>query len=153
VREQRRSAVSVAAITAAIRECFADSEVPEPAYAHLIAQMPGNDPDEGCTWPPARDDRDLEPGRLPPPNHWPPTEWRDAGSDLDNPALPSMTAAPGTEITIRDVDPTAGDKSPVDPRLRHTDHGSGILDLPRSRPRSRAARSRPLRLGFRFGWS
>jgi hypothetical protein len=34
------------------------------------------------------------------------------------------------------------------------DHRTGgILDLPRSRPRSRAARSRPLRLGFRFGWS
>jgi predicted nucleic acid-binding protein len=46
VREQHRSAASAAAITAAIREYFADSEVPETAYAHLIAQMPGNDPDD-----------------------------------------------------------------------------------------------------------
>ena len=46
VREQRRSAASAAAITAAIREYFADSEVPERAYAHLIRQMPGNDSDD-----------------------------------------------------------------------------------------------------------
>jgi len=46
VRQQRRSAASAAAITAAIREYFADSEVPEPAYAHLIAKMPGDDPDD-----------------------------------------------------------------------------------------------------------
>jgi predicted nucleic acid-binding protein len=46
VREQRRSAASAAMITAAIREYFADSEVPEPAYAHLIAHMPGDDPDD-----------------------------------------------------------------------------------------------------------
>ena len=46
VREQRRSAASAAEITAAIREYFADSEVPEPAYAHLIDQMPGKDPDD-----------------------------------------------------------------------------------------------------------
>lgn len=46
VREQRRSAASAAAITAAIREYFADSEVPEPAYADLIGQMPGSDPDD-----------------------------------------------------------------------------------------------------------
>jgi predicted nucleic acid-binding protein len=46
VREQRRSAASAAAITAAIREYFADSEVPELAYAHLIEQMPGKDPDD-----------------------------------------------------------------------------------------------------------
>lgn len=43
---QRRSAASAAAITAAIREYFADSEVPEPEYAHLIARMPGKDPDD-----------------------------------------------------------------------------------------------------------
>jgi predicted nucleic acid-binding protein len=47
VRAQRRSAASAAAITAAIREYFADSEVLEPAYAHLIEQMPGKDPDDG----------------------------------------------------------------------------------------------------------
>jgi predicted nucleic acid-binding protein len=46
VRAQRRSAASAAAITAAIREYFADSEVPEPAYAQLIEQMPGKDPDD-----------------------------------------------------------------------------------------------------------
>jgi predicted nucleic acid-binding protein len=46
VREQRRSAVSAAAITAAIREYFPEGEVPKPAYAHLIAQMPGEDPDD-----------------------------------------------------------------------------------------------------------
>jgi predicted nucleic acid-binding protein len=46
VREQRRSAASAAAITAAIREFFADSEVPESAYIHLVAQMPGDDPDD-----------------------------------------------------------------------------------------------------------
>jgi predicted nucleic acid-binding protein len=46
VRAQRRSAASAAAITAAIREYFADSEVPEPAYVHLIEQMPGKDPDD-----------------------------------------------------------------------------------------------------------
>jgi predicted nucleic acid-binding protein len=46
VREQRRSAASAAAITSAIREHFADSEVPESAYAHLIKQMPGKDSDD-----------------------------------------------------------------------------------------------------------
>jgi predicted nucleic acid-binding protein len=46
VREQRRSTVSAAAITAAIREFFAECEVPESAYVHLIAQMPGGDPDD-----------------------------------------------------------------------------------------------------------
>ena len=46
VREQRRSAAAAAAITAAIRECFAEGEVPESAYAHLVAQMPGGDPDD-----------------------------------------------------------------------------------------------------------
>jgi predicted nucleic acid-binding protein len=46
VREQRRSAASAAEITAAIREYFAESEVPEPAYANLIGQMPGNDLDD-----------------------------------------------------------------------------------------------------------
>lgn len=46
VRAQRRSAASAAAITAAVREYFADSEVPEHAYAQLIEQMPGKDPDD-----------------------------------------------------------------------------------------------------------
>jgi predicted nucleic acid-binding protein len=46
VREQRRSAASAASITAAIREYFADSEVLEAAYAHLVEQMPGDDPDD-----------------------------------------------------------------------------------------------------------
>jgi predicted nucleic acid-binding protein len=46
VREQRRSAASAAAITAAIREYFADSEVPESMYGKLVAQMPGGDPDD-----------------------------------------------------------------------------------------------------------
>jgi predicted nucleic acid-binding protein len=46
VREQRRTAVSAAAITAAIREFFPEGEVPESAYTHLIAQMPGDDPDD-----------------------------------------------------------------------------------------------------------
>jgi hypothetical protein len=46
VREQRRSAASAASITAAIREFFAESEVPESDYAHLVEQMPGDDPDD-----------------------------------------------------------------------------------------------------------
>src|SRR3712207_4472524 len=46
VREQRRSATTAAAITSAIREYFADNEVPETAYTHLIDQMPGKDPDD-----------------------------------------------------------------------------------------------------------
>src|SRR5262249_5378173 len=44
VREQHRSAASAARITAAIRECFADSRVPDSAYAHLLSDMPGADP-------------------------------------------------------------------------------------------------------------
>jgi predicted nucleic acid-binding protein len=35
VREQRRSAASAAAVTAAIREFFPECEVPEPAYAQV----------------------------------------------------------------------------------------------------------------------
>ena len=46
VRAERRSAASAAAITAAIREYFADSEVLEHTYADLIDQMPGKDPDD-----------------------------------------------------------------------------------------------------------
>jgi predicted nucleic acid-binding protein len=46
VREQRRPAASAAAITAAIRGYFADSEIPESAYTPLVARMPGDDPDD-----------------------------------------------------------------------------------------------------------
>ncbi|WP_405725166.1 PIN domain-containing protein [Streptomyces sp. NBC_01537] len=46
IREQRRSAESAAAVTRAIRRFFADSEIPEPAYAHLVDEMPGGDPDD-----------------------------------------------------------------------------------------------------------
>ncbi|WP_326552048.1 PIN domain-containing protein [Micromonospora sp. NBC_01813] len=46
VREQHRTAASAAAITSAIREYFADSEIPESAYTRLVAQMPGDDPDD-----------------------------------------------------------------------------------------------------------
>lgn len=46
VREQRRSIRSAAAVTAAIREYFAESEVVESQYISLVAEMPGNDPDD-----------------------------------------------------------------------------------------------------------
>jgi predicted nucleic acid-binding protein len=46
VREQHRSAASAARVTAAIREYFADSRVPESAYAHLLGDMPSPDPDD-----------------------------------------------------------------------------------------------------------
>jgi predicted nucleic acid-binding protein len=46
VREQRRSAESAAAVTRAIRRFFADCEIPESAYAQLVLQMPGDDPDD-----------------------------------------------------------------------------------------------------------
>ena len=46
VREQHRSAESAAAITRAIRRFFADCEVTETAYAHLVDGMPGDDPDD-----------------------------------------------------------------------------------------------------------
>jgi predicted nucleic acid-binding protein len=46
VREQRRSAESAAAVTRAIRRFFADCEIPEPAYAQLVGEMPGGDPDD-----------------------------------------------------------------------------------------------------------
>jgi len=46
VREQHRSAASAARITAAVRECFADSRIPEGAYAHLVDDMPSPDPDD-----------------------------------------------------------------------------------------------------------
>ena len=46
VREQRRSAASAASVTAAIRECFAEFEVFESDYADLVADLPGDDPDD-----------------------------------------------------------------------------------------------------------
>lgn len=46
VREQQRSTESAAAVTRAIRRFFADGEIPESAYAHLVEQMPGDDPDD-----------------------------------------------------------------------------------------------------------
>jgi predicted nucleic acid-binding protein len=46
VREQQRSATSAAAVTRAIRRFFADCEIVESAYAHLIDAMPGDDPDD-----------------------------------------------------------------------------------------------------------
>jgi predicted nucleic acid-binding protein len=46
VRQQRRSAASAAAISAAIRECFPDLEVTEAEYAALVRDMPGEDPDD-----------------------------------------------------------------------------------------------------------
>jgi hypothetical protein len=49
VREQRRSAASAATITAAIREYFADSEVPEPAYARELRK--GDRRAGGSRWP------------------------------------------------------------------------------------------------------
>jgi predicted nucleic acid-binding protein len=46
VREQRRTQATAASLTTAIREFFADSKIDLSAYEHLIADMPGNDPDD-----------------------------------------------------------------------------------------------------------
>jgi predicted nucleic acid-binding protein len=46
VREHRRSPDSAASVTAAIRAFFADAELPATAYEHLVAEMPGDDPDD-----------------------------------------------------------------------------------------------------------
>jgi predicted nucleic acid-binding protein len=46
VREQRRTQATAASLTTAIREFFADSKIDLSAYEHLIAHMPGNDPDD-----------------------------------------------------------------------------------------------------------
>jgi predicted nucleic acid-binding protein len=46
VREQRRTAETARSVTAAIREFFADCRILPESYATLIAQMPGNDPDD-----------------------------------------------------------------------------------------------------------
>ena len=46
VREHKRTKETAAAITAAIREFFADSKIERRDYQHLIAEMPGKDPDD-----------------------------------------------------------------------------------------------------------
>lgn len=46
VREYQRSAESAASVTTAIREFFADSKVERADYEHLLAEMPGDDPDD-----------------------------------------------------------------------------------------------------------
>ncbi len=46
VRQQRRSAESAASITAVIREFFADSQVPASSFAHMVDDMPSQDPDD-----------------------------------------------------------------------------------------------------------
>ncbi|WP_199185799.1 PIN domain-containing protein [Streptomyces carminius] len=46
VREQRRSPHSAAAVTQAVRRFFADCEIRASAYAHLVDEMPGEDPDD-----------------------------------------------------------------------------------------------------------
>ncbi len=46
VREQRRSAESAAKVSAAVRDFFAGSRVERDTYAHLIADMPGPDPND-----------------------------------------------------------------------------------------------------------
>ncbi|WP_370154758.1 PIN domain-containing protein [Streptacidiphilus sp. EB129] len=46
VRERQRSTESAVAVTRAIRRIFADCEIHESAYAHLVDEMPGDDPDD-----------------------------------------------------------------------------------------------------------
>jgi len=46
VREHHRSAETAASVTAAIREFFADCRIEREQYADIIAQMPGDDPDD-----------------------------------------------------------------------------------------------------------
>lgn len=46
VREHHRTEETAASVTTAIREFFADSRIGRERYAHLIAQMPGDDPDD-----------------------------------------------------------------------------------------------------------
>ncbi|MCY0933021.1 PIN domain-containing protein [Streptomyces sp. H34-S4] len=46
VREGGRSAESAAAVTRAVRRFFSDCQIPEAAYAHLVDEMPGDDPDD-----------------------------------------------------------------------------------------------------------
>jgi predicted nucleic acid-binding protein len=44
VRDHQRSVESAASVTAAIRECFADSRIEPVSYRSLVAGMPGPDP-------------------------------------------------------------------------------------------------------------
>lgn len=46
VREQRRTPETALSVTAAIREFFANCRILPETYAHLVDQMPGNDPDD-----------------------------------------------------------------------------------------------------------
>ncbi|MFE0426868.1 PIN domain-containing protein [Streptomyces sp. NPDC058953] len=46
VREERRSKESARAVTRAIRRFFADCEIGESAYVHLLDGIPGRDPDD-----------------------------------------------------------------------------------------------------------
>jgi predicted nucleic acid-binding protein len=46
VREERRTAASAAAVVRAVRRFFPDCEIGEQSYAHLVADMPGSDPDD-----------------------------------------------------------------------------------------------------------
>jgi hypothetical protein len=46
VREQKRTPETAASVTAAIRDFFAESKVGRTEYEHLIAEMPGADPDD-----------------------------------------------------------------------------------------------------------
>jgi predicted nucleic acid-binding protein len=46
VREHQRSSETAASVTTAIREFFADGRIDREQYADLIAQMPGDDPDD-----------------------------------------------------------------------------------------------------------
>jgi predicted nucleic acid-binding protein len=46
IREQRRTSETAISVTSAIREFFADCRILPESYAHLVDQMPGNDPDD-----------------------------------------------------------------------------------------------------------
>jgi predicted nucleic acid-binding protein len=46
VRERQRSAESAAHLTAQIRSFFAEGYIPQSDYAHMVASMPGGDPDD-----------------------------------------------------------------------------------------------------------
>lgn len=46
VREHHRSPGSAASVTAAIRECFAESRIDPASYTDLVATTPGPDPDD-----------------------------------------------------------------------------------------------------------
>ncbi len=51
MRSGRRSAASAAAVTTAVRKFFPNAEVPFDGYADLIADMPGDDPDDRVRHP------------------------------------------------------------------------------------------------------